>query len=284
MSMFFPLAFLLPFALLKPTPQEVEQKASTYAALEASSLVLLREHQQAASEETPAQRLMVSMRGRIDPEALSYALEARECAIRAGLVQPKNGRLTLIDYTLPSNEKRLWILDLDSGQMVFEDYVAHGSGSGGVTAERFSNIPNSHMSSLGLIEPMFEFQASSGRALRLKGLEPGINDRVYDREIIVHPSSYIGNGRTGRSQGCQAVNHDTIDVVVDGMKGGLLYAFHKEESVELASRLIGCGAVLKATDLACKAPTPVSPFAPAQALAWHATLPARPAPTYLATR
>ena len=290
MSMLSPLAFLLPFALLQPAlnptaaDRQAAQKAQTYAALEASAVALLDEHEQAQAEETPAQRLLISTRGQINPKALAYALEARECALRNGTVGSINSRLTLIDYTLPSSEKRLWILDLDSGQMIFSDYVAHGAGSGGVKAERFSNTPNSHMSSLGLIKPTFEFQASSGRALRLEGLEPGINDRIYDREIIVHPAKYIGQGRTGRSQGCQAVNYDTIDVVVNGMKGGLLYAFHEEESVLLASKLIGCGAVLKAEDMACKVVPEVSPFDPRAALTWNETLPALPSPTYLASR
>lgn len=197
-------------------------------------------------------KILTNTKGRLDRQALRFAMEAKQCAIRAGMTSPQNDRLTIIDYTLPSDQKRLWIVDTTTGNVVWEDWVAHGSGSGGLKAERFSNTPDSHMSSLGLIEPMFEFEASSGRAVRLKGLEKGINDRIYDREIIVHPSKYIGQGKTGRSQGCQAVTYESIDPVVNGLKGGLLYAYHETKTAELASKLIGCGAVLTPDELVCK--------------------------------
>lgn len=218
-------------------------------------------------------KILANTQGRLDRQALRFAMEAKQCAIRAGMTSPQNDRLTIIDYTLPSNQKRLWIVDTTTGNVVWEDWVAHGSGSGGLKAERFSNTPDSHMSSLGLIEPMFEFEASSGRAVRLKGLEKGINDKIYDREIIVHPSKYIGQGKTGRSQGCQAVTYDSIDPVVNGLKGGLLYAYHQTQTAELASRLIGCGAVLTPDELVCQT-TPVQPVQPSQlAQAWPTVTP-----------
>lgn len=284
------LALLLPLSLLAPftSPSSIlANSPGQRAELESTTLFQEDPAPLALPELTKEQRLLLALRGTIDPQALAYALEARQCAIRAGLVEEGGNRLTVIDYSLPSSEKRLWIIDLESERVIFSDQVAHGAGSGGLVPTRFSNTPNSHMSSLGLIEPLFEFQASSGRALRLRGLEPGINDNIYDREIIVHPSTYIGNGRTGRSQGCQAVHYDNIDVVINGMKGGLLYAYHQDHSQALSSKLIGCGAVLQPQDMICKAQQPETPFRPLAPVAWNLPNSVLDTPlprAYLATR
>lgn len=192
--------------------------------------------------------------GRLSRRALRYAMEARACAIESGVADPENQRLTIIDYSLPTTEKRLWIVDLSDGSLIMNDWVAHGSGSGGLVPSVFSNIPESYQSSLGLIKPLFRYQSpKNGESLRLEGLEPGINDKVFQRAIVVHRSNYIGPGKTGRSQGCQAVRNEAIDPLMDNLDGGLMYAFHETESIKLKSKLIGCGAVLTAADFSCQA-------------------------------
>lgn len=199
--------------------------------------------------------IIANTAGRLDRQALRFAMEARQCAIRANMTTIENDRLTIINYGIPSNQKRLWIVDLDTGAVLLEDWVAHGSGSGGLIAERFSNTPDSHQSSLGLIEPMFQYQASSGPAMRLKGLEKGINDKIYDRAIIVHQAKYVGPGKQGRSQGCQAVRPEALHPFLKGLDGGLMYSYHPTQTAALASKLLACGAVLTAADFSCSAPS-----------------------------
>lgn len=177
--------------------------------------------------------------GKLSPQAIHFAMEARKCALRSG-VSKNSGNLTVIDYSLPTTEKRLFIVDPKTGEILTQEWVMHGSGSGKMYANTFSNIPESHQSSLGLIEPMFVFQSSFGRSLRLNGLEKGVNDKVFEREIIVHQSNWIGNGKFSNSQGCQAVRPEAIDVVINGTEGGLMYAYHKDYSPKLASKLLEC--------------------------------------------
>ena len=58
--------------------------------------------------------------------------------------------MAVVDFTKPSSDKRLDVVDLSNGTLIGQYYVAHGSGSGGRYATRFSNTPNSHESSLGV--------------------------------------------------------------------------------------------------------------------------------------
>lgn len=182
--------------------------------------------------------LVVSNTG-LSPQAVELAFDARSCALKHQ--QTKNsGNLTIIDFSRPSTEKRLFIVNPTTGDVLVKEWVAHGAKSGGVVASEFSNVQESNKSSLGLIEPTFEFTSSKGRSVRLSGLYKGMNDKVYDREIIIHPSQYIGNGKTGRSLGCPAVRTEAIDVVVNGVKGGLVYAYHQNYTAQLQEVLKPC--------------------------------------------
>src|SRR3954470_15020307 len=77
------------------------------------------------------------------------AFGAASCAVRAGAVSDPH-TLTVIDYSKPSTEKRLFVYDLNSKAVLYSEYVAHGSGSGENLATRFSNEPDTHATSLGL--------------------------------------------------------------------------------------------------------------------------------------
>lgn len=64
----------------------------------------------------------------------------------------KTRYLTLIDFTLSSKQKRLWVIDLDSLKIIHNSLVAHGKNTGEEYAIKFSNTPRSDMSSLGFRE------------------------------------------------------------------------------------------------------------------------------------
>ena len=89
--------------------------------------------------------------GAIDEHVFDLALDAASCAVRSGdATNPAT--LTVIDYSKPSTAKRLWVFDLHSRELLHEELVAHGQGSGDVIPTRFSNEPDTHSSSLGLFE------------------------------------------------------------------------------------------------------------------------------------
>lgn len=143
------------------------------------------------------------------------AQAAMECAQEDGLQVDK---LIVVDMGLPAMRKRLWAFDLTDGsaRLILNTWVAHGSGSdlnGDGRAERFSNLPNSNMTSLGLYRVAEGYQGKNGWSRRLDGLFARFNSNARERAVVMHPSSYVGPGHVGRSQGCPAVNPATMEAL-----------------------------------------------------------------------
>ncbi|MGH8519586.1 MAG: murein L,D-transpeptidase catalytic domain family protein [Panacagrimonas sp.] len=177
--------------------------------------------------------------------AIERALEAVDCAIRAG--QPPAQRLAVIDYRLPSNRPRLWVLDLATGTLLFEEWVAHGRGSGETRAVRFSNVADSKTSSLGLYRTRESYDGDNGYSLRLDGLEPGFNDQAWSRSIVMHGADYVSSGfirttgRLGRSHGCPAVRREVATPLIDAIKDGqYLFAYYPDPAWLAGSSYLGC--------------------------------------------
>lgn len=182
----------------------------------------------------------------IDHQVLHMAVQASRCAIRHGVAKPQ--RLAVIDFSRPSSEERLWIFDARSGELLLRDLVAHGRNSGNVLPTRFSNIEGSHQSSLGLFRAEESYVGKHGYALRLEGLEPGINDLARRRAIVIHGADYVSDdwvaryGRIGRSHGCPAVDRRVVTQVVDSLKGGqLVFKFYPDADWLDTSVLLRCG-------------------------------------------
>ncbi len=125
---------------------------------------------------------------------------------------PKSGTLMVVDFSNPSQSKRLRMIDLATRRTHFDARVAHGLNSGGIYATDFSNTPDSYQSSLGLFEIAEQFDGKHGSSFRLNGLDKEKNDKAFDRAIILHRADYVGIGtillnwsegfRLGRSLGC----------------------------------------------------------------------------------
>jgi hypothetical protein len=160
----------------------------------------------------------------LSASALQFALRAYHRLQSTAGIQRQ--RLTVIDYSLPSTEKRLWVLDPESGEVLFAERVAHGRGSGDLIASRFGNTPESHLTSLGVFRTAETYQGAHGYSLRLDGLEKGINDRMREREIVFHGASYVTesfaqkNGRLGRSFGCPALDPARSREIINAIRGG----------------------------------------------------------------
>lgn len=182
----------------------------------------------------------------LDPKVLALALEARECALAEGEHRGSH-RLAVIDYTRPSTQKRLWIFDVGLGRLLHAEHVAHGRGSGGNMATRFSNVEGSHQSSLGLFVAAETYPGENGYSLRLDGLEPGINDRARERLLVMHGADYVDpgqaqkQGRLGRSWGCPAVRREVAQEVIDSLRQGqLVFAYANDAAWLNGSRFLHC--------------------------------------------
>ncbi len=144
--------------------------------------------------------------------------------------------VTIIDYTKPSTDVRLWIVNPNTGQIIDSSLVAHGRGSGDNRAVRFSNRPRSQMSSPGFFLTGKTYYGSHGYSLLLYGLEPGINDKAFERKIVIHPAWYVTSefakkyGRLGRSWGCPALPPDKSARIIDRIKNGTLLYIHTTDT------------------------------------------------------
>lgn len=186
--------------------------------------------------------------GSIEMDVLETALSAASCAVRAGDVGAPS-TLTVIDYSKPSTEKRLWVFDLKSRELLYEELVAHGQGTGANMATHFSNEPDSHRTSLGLFKTDAPYVGRNGYSLRLDGLDKGLNDRARDRAIVMHGAPYVSaafvksNGRLGRSHGCPAVSAEVAKQLIDRVKGGgLVFAYYPDPRLKNSKYLGGCRA------------------------------------------
>lgn len=179
------------------------------------------------------------------PPVLQLALRARACAARRGLVA-RPTLLGVIDYSLPSVAPRLWVLDLATRRVLFEELVAHGRETGDDLALHFSNVPGSRRSSLGLFVTEEAYVGRNGYSLRLRGLEDGVNHRARERAIVMHGAPYVSAatcasfGRLGRSWGCPAVAPEVAAAVIDTLKDGApLFVYYPDGRWLAASSFLG---------------------------------------------
>jgi hypothetical protein len=153
--------------------------------------------------------------------------------------------LAIVDFSKPSTEKRLFIIDLKNNQVLINTHVAHGQHSGDNNATRFSNTHQSHQSSLGFYVTGKTYYGSNGYSLKLKGLEPGFNDQAESRAIVMHGAPYVSEsaiknlGRLGRSWGCPAVSVKEHQEIIELIKdGSCLFVYAPENKYLTASTFI----------------------------------------------
>jgi hypothetical protein len=136
-----------------------------------------------------------------------------------------NGVLTVVDFKKSSREKRMWIINILSKQLLLNTWVAHGQGSGDEMADKFSDKNDSHQSSLGFYLTDDVYMGKHGRSLRLDGLDTGFNSSARFRSIVIHAANYVGQstinqtGHIGRSFGCPAVAPAVANQVINTIMG-----------------------------------------------------------------
>jgi hypothetical protein len=141
--------------------------------------------------------------------------------------------ISIVDFSQPSNNKRLYILDLRHYKVLFNTWVSHGRNSGLEWAQSLSNKISSYKSSPGFYITGETYIGNNGYSLRLTGIEKGINDNAYSRAIVMHgapyvnPSYIIAQGYIGRSEGCPAIPLNLSRPIINTIKGGsCLFIYH----------------------------------------------------------
>lgn len=169
-------------------------------------------------------------------DAYDYAIRGLDRLMEEGvIVRPEV--ISIADFSQPSTKKRLYVIDLENKEILFNTYVSHGRNSGKVKAEKFSNRMSSFQSSIGFYTTSETYRGSHGYSLRLDGLDKGFNDNARNRAIVIHGADYVNEkligsqGYIGRSLGCPAVSMDIHKALINTIKEGtLFFAYHPSEN------------------------------------------------------
>lgn len=160
-------------------------------------------------------------------------------------LQPRQDHiLTVIDFTLPSTDKRMVVLDMKNEKVLYHTIVSHGRNSGDKYARSFSNRHGSYQSSLGFYETENTYQGGNGYSLVLNGLEKGINDQAKARAVVIHGADYASEsfikstGRLGRSYGCPALPRNVTKPIINTIKNGTLLYIYADNAEYMASTKI----------------------------------------------
>ena len=145
---------------------------------------------------------------------------------------------TIIDYTMTSDQKRMWVIDMTTGKALFHTKVAHGKGSDKNHDGKMDGVSNkngSNATSLGMFVTAETYYGKHGYSLRLDGLEKGFNDLARERFIVIHPAKYMNkewfkkHTYSGRSNGCPALPPTVSKSLIDTIKdGSLIFSYYAD--------------------------------------------------------
>ena len=176
-------------------------------------------------------------------EGFAKALKGFYLLKEKGVIQ--KDILTLVDFSLSSNTKRLWVIDLATNTILYNSLVAHGRNTGEEFANNFSNAAKSFKSSLGFYTTGEIYNGKHGMSLRLDGLEKGINDNARARGVVMHAASYVSdmfiknNKRLGRSEGCPAIPEELSKGIINAIKNkSCLFIYYPSVNFRSASKLV----------------------------------------------
>lgn len=181
---------------------------------------------------------------------LGLSYKAYQLGIKGWQKMKADGTVTkdviaICDFSQSSTQKRLYVIDIVSGKLLFNTLVAHGRNTGEEFAQYFSNRPQSLMSSLGFYTTKQTYIGQHGLSLRLAGCEPGFNDKAEERAIVMHGADYANDnfiskcGKLGRSWGCPAVPYQFNDAIINAIKGGsCLFVYFPDTKYLASSKLL----------------------------------------------
>lgn len=162
--------------------------------------------------------------------AFKIAVDGHSYYKSKGVIQ--SDTVVIIDFDLPSYTKRMFIVDLNTMQVLDSSLVAHGKNTGDIVAKNFSNKNGSLKSSLGFYLTNEQYEGKHGLSLRLDGLEKGVNSNARARNIVIHKADYVSqefihsNHRIGRSFGCPAIPEEGYEMRLKFMaKSTLIYMY-----------------------------------------------------------
>lgn len=232
----FLIHFPFVFAKTKPRTANNQNKVPKIAHLTQMKDSLIRPIHQIMNDTLNVYDQMRLKTFGLSKQVFDYSLKGFQKMVDAGKVMNKR-IISIVDFSQPSANKRLYIIDLEKKEVLFNTYVAHGKNSGQEMATAFSNTPSSNKSSLGFYLTSHTYNGKNGFSLQLEGQEKGINDNALARGIVMHSADYVNEsyiqsqGWIGRSQGCPAVMPALNKPIVETIKeGSCFFIYYPDET------------------------------------------------------
>jgi len=182
---------------------------------------------------------------KISYKALQYGLKGYH-HLKSNAKLKKKTHLTIVDFSLPSSEERMFVIDVEKNEVVHKSLVAHGTETGDLQASTFSNEHDSHMSSLGFYITGRVYRGKHEESIKLHGLERGFNDNAYDRGVVIHRADYCdrdflesNSNVLGRSYGCPAVPFNEYDKLLNIVRdGSCFFIYYPDKDYLRKSRMV----------------------------------------------
>jgi hypothetical protein len=247
-SSVFIFALHLPFVFAKSRPNAIEVKIPSTKVYIAPLSPIYSNTVRARAKNSSSlfgvyDSLRLNLMG-LSKQAFNAAIKGYTYLVDAGKIT-NDKIISIIDFSLPSFKKRLFVLDVKNYKVIFNTYVAHGMNSGKEYAYQFSNTPETNKSSPGFYATADTYLGKNGYSLHLQGLEKGINDNASKRDIVIHGAEYVSEnyirnqGFIGRSWGCPALPMHLYKPIIDRIKNGTcLFIYSAASSYLQQSRIL----------------------------------------------
>ena len=203
----------------------------------------IKEEKVLSTTENLYQKIDFSQRNTLNYEVFEKALTGFNNLKKAGKLEEATKLLTICDFSLSSNVKRLWVINTETGEILFNSLVAHGKNTGEEFATKFSNTESSYQSSLGFYITDATYEGENGFSLRLLGMDSGYNDAALKRAVVMHGADYVSeefasaHKRIGRSWGCPAVPRALAKPIINAIKGkNVLFIYYPDKDYLSSSK------------------------------------------------
>lgn len=251
---FYPPSFLK----IKPVSVQVPEKAAPVIPKKTilpnvynNSVDITNYAQIPAQTDESLKEMLMKEAGTLHTAVINKVIQTIQCAKEYNVTH--NDILAIIDYSLPSSDKRLWIFNLKDHKLLFHTYVSHGIKSGTLDSQFFSNKFDSKASSIGVYKTEKTYYGRDGLSLRLCGLDRGFNDNASNRYVVMHGGWYVEEdfikkyGRAGRSWGCPAVPLQETQAIINTIKDDAFFVvYYPSDNWFLKSKFLNCSTLSSA--------------------------------------
>jgi hypothetical protein len=167
--------------------------------------------------------------------------------------------ITFIDFTLPSDKKRMYIID-NENEKIYKYKTAHGGGY----KHKFNKLTldiceykgnDKNFTRPGFYQTIGIYESKLGKkyhwknfykhfnGIKMRGLSKGVNGDIYDKGVVIHSSSRVTERNARNSSGCFSVSYADIKSVASKIKfNNMVYAYVpqcKKEMDLIKQQIIG---------------------------------------------